>query len=103
MHNNVEEEGRPGNGITAQSRPLRVLLVEDSEEDATLLLRAQRRGGYVPRFERIYTPERMKRALSEADEQDEALELRIEGHVERTINREAFYWQLETTAAESRA
>ncbi len=31
-----------------------------------------------------------------------ALKLRVEGHVERMIDREAFYRQLETTAAESR-
>ena len=48
------------------ARPLRVLLVEDSENDAMLLMRELRRGGYDPRFERVYTPEGMERALSEA-------------------------------------
>ena len=34
-------------------RPLRVLLVEDSEDDAALLVRELRRGGYDPLFERV--------------------------------------------------
>jgi PAS domain S-box-containing protein len=44
--------------------PLRVLLVEDSEDDALLLLRELRRGGYEPEYERVYTPEAMERALA---------------------------------------
>ena len=44
--------------------PLRVLLVEDSEDDALLLLRELRRGGYEPEYERVDTPEAMERALS---------------------------------------
>jgi PAS domain S-box-containing protein len=44
--------------------PLRVLLVEDSEDDAFLLLRELRRGGYEPEYERVDTPEAMERALS---------------------------------------
>lgn len=43
--------------------PLRVLMVEDSEDDALLLLRELRKGGYNPIFERVYTPEAMKTAL----------------------------------------
>jgi len=35
--------------------PLRLLLIEDSEDDAQLLLRELRRGGYEPRFERDET------------------------------------------------
>jgi DNA-binding NarL/FixJ family response regulator len=47
------------------ARPLRMLLVEDSENDA-LLLREFRRGGYEPVYERVSTPEEMERALEEA-------------------------------------
>jgi len=54
-----------------------VLLVEDSENDATLLLRELRRGGYEPRFERVYTPEGMERALSEAKGRGEPFEVVI--------------------------
>ena len=43
--------------------PLRALLVEDSEDDALLLLRELRRGGYEPEYERVDTPEGMRRAL----------------------------------------
>src|ERR687895_511561 len=45
--------------------PLRVLIVEDSEEDALLLLRELRRGGYEPFHERVDTPEAMRQALEE--------------------------------------
>ncbi|MFQ5655952.1 MAG: HD domain-containing phosphohydrolase [Candidatus Methylomirabilales bacterium] len=45
------------------SRPLRVLIVEDSEDDVVLLLRALRLGGYDPTFERVDTSEAMNAAL----------------------------------------
>ncbi len=44
--------------------PLRVLIVENSEADAELLLRELRRGGYAPEFERVETPEGMDDALA---------------------------------------
>ena len=47
------------------SRPLRVLLVEDSEDDAELLLRELRRGGHDPRWARVDTREAMESALAE--------------------------------------
>jgi PAS domain S-box-containing protein len=43
--------------------PLRALLVEDSEDDALLLLRELRRGGYEPEYERVDTPEAMRSVL----------------------------------------
>ncbi len=43
--------------------PLRVLIVEDSEDDVILLVRELRRGGYDPTFERVDTPEAMKAEL----------------------------------------
>jgi two-component system, NarL family, sensor histidine kinase UhpB len=43
--------------------PLRVLLVEDSEDDALLLVRMLRRGGYDPAWERVDTPAAMEAAL----------------------------------------
>ncbi|MEH2142644.1 sensor histidine kinase [Nostoc sp.] len=45
--------------------PLRVLLVEDSEDDALLLLRELQRGDYEVTFERIDTPTAMKTAIAE--------------------------------------
>src|ERR687889_441522 len=43
--------------------PLKVLLVEDSEDDALLLMRMLRRGGYDPAWERIDTAAAMEAAL----------------------------------------
>lgn len=45
------------------SQPLRVLLIEDSEDDADLLKLALRRGGYEVSCERVHTPEAMQTAL----------------------------------------
>ncbi|MGI8649158.1 MAG: PAS domain S-box protein [Rubrobacter sp.] len=42
---------------------MRVLIVEDSEEDALLLLRELRRGGYDSVSTRVYTADDMRRAL----------------------------------------
>src|SRR5256886_1559980 len=43
--------------------PLNVLIVEDDERDAALLLRELRRGGYEPVFERVQTREDLRTAL----------------------------------------
>lgn len=45
------------------SRPIRVLLVEDSESDGILLLRELKRNGYAPVSERVETEEAMTAAL----------------------------------------
>ena len=45
-------------------RPLRVLIVEDSEQDARLLVRELRRGGYAPTVERVQTAADMRAALA---------------------------------------
>lgn len=45
--------------------PLRVLLVEDSENDALLLLRQLKRGGYEPLSRRVDTAGEMEEALEE--------------------------------------
>src|SRR5918998_2037597 len=45
--------------------PLKILLVEDSEDDALLLLRELRRGGYEPAWKRVDTAEAMEAALDE--------------------------------------
>ncbi|MBI3982996.1 MAG: PAS domain S-box protein, partial [Gemmatimonadetes bacterium] len=45
--------------------PLRLLAVEDSEEDAELLVRELRRAGYEPRARRVDTPAAMSAALDE--------------------------------------
>jgi signal transduction histidine kinase len=45
------------------SQPLRVLIIEDSENDATLIEIELRRAGYQPSCHRVETPEAMRSAL----------------------------------------
>ena len=45
------------------SAELRVLIVEDSVQDAELLLRELKKGGYAPLHERVETPSEMRAAL----------------------------------------
>jgi two-component system, NarL family, sensor histidine kinase UhpB len=49
--------------INVVSQALRLLLVEDSEDDALLLLRALRKGGYDLIVERVDTPDAVRAAL----------------------------------------
>ncbi|MBI5039896.1 MAG: PAS domain S-box protein, partial [Gammaproteobacteria bacterium] len=49
------------------SIPIQVLVVEDSEDDASLLLRALKRGGYVPDHQRVDTAEALIEALDSQD------------------------------------
>lgn len=46
-------------------KPLRVLIVEDSEDDMLLVLRALKLAGFVPEYLRVQTPEQLRQALSE--------------------------------------
>jgi PAS domain S-box-containing protein len=45
-------------------KPLRILIVEDSEDDVELLLRELRRSDYGPSYERVETAETMQAALA---------------------------------------
>ena len=45
------------------NKPLRILMIEDSEDDALLVIRAIKRGGYDPTYERLETPAAMRDAL----------------------------------------
>jgi signal transduction histidine kinase/FixJ family two-component response regulator len=47
------------------SQPIRVLIVEDSENDALLLVRELRRGGFDLKFKRVETAEAMAAALAQ--------------------------------------
>ncbi len=55
--------------------PLRVLIVEDSENDALLLLRLLRKGGYEPTYRQVQTEATMRKAL-----QEEAWDLILSDH-----------------------
>jgi PAS domain S-box-containing protein len=54
-----------GNSVTG--KPLSVLIVEDVEDDALLVVRELKRGGYDPVFERVDTAGAMRAALGEGD------------------------------------
>src|SRR2546423_564052 len=49
--------------MLSMRRLLRVLIVEDSEDDAFMLLRELRRGGYEIFSSQVYSPEAMRAAL----------------------------------------
>ncbi len=50
---------------TSKPQSLKVLIVEDSEDDALLLIRELKKGGYNPVYERVETAAAMKKALQE--------------------------------------
>jgi len=52
-------------GGEPRTKPLRVLIVEDSEDDADLLLVSLRRGGYDVAYRRAETADEMRAALAE--------------------------------------
>jgi len=45
-------------------KPLRLLMVEDSEDDVMRIIHALREGGYDPKFEQVKTPPEMEAAIS---------------------------------------
>ncbi|MFZ1982402.1 MAG: response regulator [Smithella sp.] len=46
-----------------KDQSLRILIVEDSENDALLIIRDLKKGGYNPVYERVDTAAAMKKAL----------------------------------------
>src|SRR6266550_3734661 len=54
---------RPGMCPSVARFPLRVLIAEDSEDDARLLLRELQRAGFDPAYERVDSPTSMQAAL----------------------------------------
>ena len=54
---------RPTDHPSAGSQPLRVLLVEDNEDDVQIILRLLRRGGYEPDWVQVQTAEDLEHAL----------------------------------------
>src|SRR5262245_48339505 len=54
----------PRFGVSKMTISLRLLLIEDSEDDASLVVRTLRRGGYDLTYERVETAEAMRDALA---------------------------------------
>jgi signal transduction histidine kinase len=54
-----------GAGIAIELQPLTVLIIEDSEEDADLVLLELRRGGFNPVHKRVDNPQSLRDALDE--------------------------------------
>ena len=48
-----------------KDQSLRILIVEDSEDDTLLIIRNLKKGGYSPVYERVETTAAMKKALQE--------------------------------------
>jgi hypothetical protein len=49
----------------SKPQSLRVLMVEDSEDDVLLIIRELKKGGYDPVYERVETEKAMSKALKE--------------------------------------
>jgi diguanylate cyclase (GGDEF)-like protein len=49
---------------TPDLRPLRLLIVEDTQDDALLLVRNLRKGGFLPEWQRVETAEALRAALA---------------------------------------
>lgn len=66
VHLPREDEAESARAVPAdRERPLRLLLIEDSEEDTLLIIRQLVRAGWDPRFTRVQTREALQAALAE--------------------------------------
>jgi diguanylate cyclase (GGDEF)-like protein/PAS domain S-box-containing protein len=61
----VDDESTAAGAQDHVNKPVKVLMVEDSEDDATLALRALRHGGFNPTHRRVQTGTDLKAALAE--------------------------------------
>jgi sigma-B regulation protein RsbU (phosphoserine phosphatase) len=64
--NDPEDPSEPGDE-TSRPLPLRLLVIEDSEDDALLLVRELQRSGYDPAWERVDTAAALETALQRRD------------------------------------
>src|SRR5664279_3203226 len=65
MAKNTESEMSNLKSKTSNPQSLRVLMVEDLEDDVLLIIRELKKGGYNPVYERVETATAMKKALKE--------------------------------------
>src|ERR1035437_6617774 len=61
----VDDESTAAGTQTRVNKPVKVLIVEDSEDDAKLALRALRRGGFDPTYRRVQTAAELETALAQ--------------------------------------
>jgi len=54
-------------GAYAELKAIEILIIEDSDDDATLLCEELKRGGYDPVFQRVETAEDLRKILSQRD------------------------------------
>src|SRR5258708_33261241 len=68
METRTKPGARPRRPRTrAMNTPLRVLIVDDSSDDAMLMVLALKREGYDPDYERVTTAEAMRAALQQRE------------------------------------
>ena len=63
----MDETTNQSNGVGGEKRPLRVLVVEDSEFDARMLIGLLKAGGFEPEFKRVETASQMTAALDDVE------------------------------------
>src|SRR5450759_4701143 len=61
----VDDESTAAGAQTRVNKPVKVLIVEDSEDDAKLALLALRRGGFEPTYRRVQTAAELETALAQ--------------------------------------
>src|SRR5450759_1359703 len=61
----VDDESTAAGAQTRVNKPVKVLIIEDSEDDAKLALLALRRGGFDPTHRRVQTAAELESALAE--------------------------------------
>ena len=84
-------------------KPLRVLMVEDSEDDILLTIHALKKGGYEPVYERVETAEAMRKAQRDQEKFTRQVERlngevrteklaieKLEGEKKKLVEEEAF-------------
>ena len=63
----MDKTTNQSNGAGGENRPLRVLVVEDSEFDARMLIGLLKAGGFEPEFKRVETASQMTAALDDVE------------------------------------
>jgi signal transduction histidine kinase len=66
-------------GGDGRLRPVRVLMVDDSDDDALLIAGALRNGGFSPRTERVQEPDALREAVRRGDFDVVIADLTLEG------------------------